>query len=218
MIVSFAGDAVFACYFRGNSNPPCAEYYQSEAVFVGTVKTMEKTRIEFAVEESFIGEARREITVFDSTACGYDAFEVGKKYLVYARKNMMFAQGNLMVNGGSKIIEFSKAEKDVDELRAFLRQTDASIFGSANVYDRTLLLKTKITVSGNNQFYELESGDSGRFDLAGLPLGKYIVKAEIPAGFKDRYGEEAKKEFSVELRKGECLRVDFDAKKKKGWF
>jgi hypothetical protein len=218
MIVSSAQSAVFACFSYGNWNPPCYEYYKSDAVFVGTVKAIENLKIDFAVEESFLGEASREITVYDSFACGFKAFEVGKKYLVYARKDLPFAKGKLGVNGNSKIIEFPKAEKDVNELRVFLGQTEASIYGWATLYDRNLLLKTKITVTDGNQSYDLVNDDSGRFDIGRLAAGKYTVKAGIPRGFKDRRGEEPKREFSVELRKGECARVDFYGKKKKGWF
>lgn len=218
-IVSFAHNAGFACYSYGNGNPPCYEYYKSDAVFVGTVKAIEKLKIDFAVEETFLGDESREITVFDRFICGFGAFKVGEKYLVYAAKDGIFAKGNPGVGGNSKIIEFPAAEKHVDELRAFLRQTDASIYGWARVYERKDLLKTKIIVTGSDdQSYELESGDSGRFDLAGLPLGKYTVRAEIAKGFRDFYGEETQKEFSIELRRGECFRADFNAKKKKGWF
>ena len=224
--IAFTNTSIFACYSYGNNSPACYEYYESDAVFVGKVKDIDdKLKVTFVIEESFLGVETDEIEVFDTFVCGFGAFMVGEKYLVYAKKNKLsnsilsIPKEALWVTGTSKIIEFPKAEKDVEELREFFKKTDASIYGWANIYNRKNLLKTKVTISGNNQTYEVESDRSGKFDLGNLPLGKYIVKADIPKGYKDNYDEQPKREFLIELRRGECARVYFSAKKKKNfWF
>jgi hypothetical protein len=220
LIISLAGNSVFACYSYGNENHACYEFYRADAVFVGTVKAIdEKSKIDFTVEEAFAGVDNKEVTIIDNPICGYEAFKVGEKYLVYAKKNALFAKGYFYVHGNSKIIEFPKAKNDVLELRKFLQTDEASINGNVYTYNRGQLAGVKVSVAGNGVFFSTVTDEQGQFKVPGLAVGSYSVKADLPLNFRDDYGEKPKKEFSVELRRGECERVDFTGRiKNKLWF
>lgn len=80
------------------SGPPCQTFFQTEAVFVGTVRSvtpaprvpplLENVRVEFEETVGFRGVGGSTPTVFtnsDGPACGYP-FKVGQRYVVYASR------------------------------------------------------------------------------------------------------------------------------------
>src|SRR5688572_441211 len=81
------------------SGPPCQDFFQVQAVFMGTVRSITETprvprvsenvRVEFEDAIAFRGVEGATQTVFtasDSAACGY-AFKPGERYVVYAYRS-----------------------------------------------------------------------------------------------------------------------------------
>src|SRR5918993_4145904 len=92
-LFSFVNEAMASCP-RTEQGPPCAEYWQTDAVFIGVayrvVHTPNNTGLEigpyvrttayFTIEEAFKGVGGTGI-VFDLHDCGY-LFKEGERYLV----------------------------------------------------------------------------------------------------------------------------------------
>ena len=106
-LTAATASGVFACSCFQPEGVPIEKqvreaYTKSSAVFVGEVTEVVKkpethsVTVRFKVEKSWNKKFQKEIivsTASESNLCGY-AFEVGKKYLVYAAEN----NGNLTTN------------------------------------------------------------------------------------------------------------------------
>ena len=119
-VLLMSSSAAHACSCGGGFGPACEEAWSkyTAAVFLGRAESINTNwlsgtkRVDFAVEEYFLGGAGREVSVTteaNEAACGY-SFVEGERYVVYAGKT---AEGKLHVSLCSHTRPAKYAEEDV---------------------------------------------------------------------------------------------------------
>jgi hypothetical protein len=201
ILFSLATDALASCPSI-HQGPPCQEYWQTEAVFIGTANRVVRTPLNpelagglyfrstayFTVEEAFKGVATPGI-VFNLDHCGY-AFKENERYLVYAHRNPN--NNELDVRAGfTRTQPLSAATEDLQYIRGLSSsESGASVFGKVTQYAHNLkenrfesdpLQNITVILEGNNQRQEVITDSEGRYEFKGIAKGTYKVRAEIPA-------------------------------------
>lgn len=104
------------------SGPPCEDYFESDVVFVGTVRSITpvpaahysaSVRVEFdniASSRGVEGTAVTAFTANNAAACGF-AFRRGERYVVYARRSKETKQ--ILVSICSRTRPVSEAGEDL---------------------------------------------------------------------------------------------------------
>jgi Carboxypeptidase regulatory-like domain len=188
-------------------DPPCAEVWRSDVVFVGTaIRVMsmpfaqgispewqehQKLTATLRVEESFRGNLDREVT-FEMGDCYYP-FKEGEKYLVYASKGR---DGNLVLfRNHTRTAVVSDAEEDLAYLRGLEGAPEGGrIFGKVFDHRSTVSLRIsaepittnrtmagiKLTARSGERTYEAVTDETGSYEFTKLPEGEYTVKAALP--------------------------------------
>jgi Tissue inhibitor of metalloproteinase len=191
-------EQIFACEcFQQQS--VCDAYGNAKAIFVGEViegKSAEtlsdrlKTNSNdqsfvFKVSQNFLGtEEEKNVTIhtgFGGGDCGFP-FQKGEKYLVYAYES----EGNLHTNICTRTRRVSTVEEDFEDLKYLLLTSGAKIYGTVNLYAKLYpyeeisqpMAKLKLRVEqtdGEKKNFEVTTDDQGKYQLTGLPAGKYKV-------------------------------------------
>jgi hypothetical protein len=190
-----------ACSCRA-SGPPCQNFFQVDAVFVGTVQSISivpedqrrTRRVEFAMATGFRGVQGETATVFtpaDGAACGYE-FKQGERYVVYAYRTKDGSQ--LEVSRCSRTRLLAQAADDV----AFLQDTSvapagANVSGLITHLERDLgtdeghdygpVSGVLVTVRGLTGTRDSYTDASGRYQVTGLTPGTYEIAVFPPAAF-----------------------------------
>jgi 5-hydroxyisourate hydrolase-like protein (transthyretin family) len=189
-----------SCMFGGAS--PCEEYWQTDAVFAGTVvgsseivaetAGYQRRLVRFSVEESFRGVEGAFVEVVTGLGggdCGY-GFKQGGQYLVYAHRDGK--DKRLHTSICSRTRPLDKAVADL----AFMRGLGAApplgvIFGSVSKRNhewkegedwRKGVGGAELTIEGEGARHELKSNAQGEFRIEGLAPGAYKVRLKIPPG------------------------------------
>src|SRR5262245_41907120 len=200
----WVNEAAWACVCAG-VGPPCQEYWRSDAVFSGTVvsqrvieereggsdDTSWKTIVHFKIEQAFkgiSGEFVEVVTGISGGDCGYQ-FKTGKRYIVYA---VLRTGGKRYWYTGicQRIMPIEKAEEDLAYFQALPKVgSGTSIFGSiTQVYMklqnrdesiRNSLQNIRITADSPSSHFEALTDKDGRYQITGLPPGRYKVQAEL---------------------------------------
>jgi hypothetical protein len=211
----------------GTSGPPCQAAWTADAVFSGTVLSMEEIDqdalgatyrarlVRFSVQRGFINApsgTAEIVTGLGGGDCGY-AFKTGVQYLVYAWKNP--SSGRL----GTGICSRTKALADAAEDLRYLTSIQATgpggrVFGRVNELRRDPAERETvdygpvegITVSVRSGVFARDavSDADGKFDITGLPVGKAIFSASVPFGFEPRGWET---EFEIHDPRA-CYQID----------
>lgn len=203
LLVIFSATRAEACSCM-MPGPPCQEFSEASAVFVGTVtgiKTAPRDeaeqrdaarRVTFAVKEAFSGVKGKQASVwtgFGGGDCGY-SFDEGASYLVYASAR---PDGRLYTGICTRTRPASAAASDVAFLRALARRTSGVTFSGRvgrlldkwdESGERTLepLKGVRVTVVGRAGRREARTDARGRYELTGFPSGPYEIMVHLPGG------------------------------------
>ncbi len=202
LLASHADPALACSCFR--SGPPCQATWAADAVFTGTVVSLEQTEREtlgersqativtFRVDRGFIGPQTGSLTalVMTFSTCAY-AFTSGGQYLVYASKT----EGGLTTGICSRTRPIAEAQEDLRYLT-----TIGSSGPGGRVYGRINEIRRDpaearfvdygpvegltISLRGLAAARDVVTGPDGRFEITGLPPGKATVSIALPPGFE----------------------------------
>jgi hypothetical protein len=219
-----------SCMFGGAS--PCEEYWQTDAVFAGTVVGSSEIKTEmagykrrlvrFSVEESYRGiegAFAEVVTGQGGGDCGY-GFVRGGQYLVYAHRDGK--DKRLYTGICSRTRPLDKAAADLAFIRGLATAAPLGvIFG--NVSKRNHEWKegeswrkgvggAELTIEGEGTRHELKSNAQGEFRIEGLAPGAYKVKLKIPPGLaqlnaQNEFVETTEQEAKVFARG--CAQAEF---------
>ncbi|HKO98911.1 MAG TPA: carboxypeptidase regulatory-like domain-containing protein [Pyrinomonadaceae bacterium] len=207
------------CFSAG---PVCQEYWQTSAVFVGTVidsKIVRQKREDFedeqrlvrlSVDEGFRGVEGPQVEVRTGTGggdCGYN-FRLAQQYLVYASEH----EGKLFTGICSRTREIAAAADDLKYMRGLANgKLSGSIFGQVESAQRNAyggsegqpVAAATITINGVTT-KEIKTDAKGEYRISGLAPGDYIVRVDPPRGLTARELEE-----KVKVSPGGCAVVSF---------
>jgi hypothetical protein len=213
VVLSLASTDARACQCAG-SPKPCEAFWQTDAVFTGTVKSLSVISVQrgdatfkYATQQhvvrlqiadifrgELVGSEVEVITGMGGGDCGYH-FERGKQYLVYASK----FENQLHTGICTRTRLLSKAS---DDLKFFYNMpaigSGSIIAGSVQSYllpltddERfrvTPLSSVKVTVDGHGKHLEAETDREGKFEFTQLEPGTYKVRAALPPSPRN-YGD-----------------------------
>ena len=191
ILLPLIADSALACQCL-ERQPPCADYWQAEAVFVGTVTEISPTfddfesslrtknrRVWFSLEKSYRGVKGNEIILENwINSCEYQ-FEKGKKYFVYAYRNA--EDGSLGTHGCSRTTEASRASEDLAYIQAFsVGKSNQGVSGVIQRDRYTPIKGVKVVASGKGKRFQSISNSEGRFKIVIPEAGKYKVRIFLP--------------------------------------
>ncbi len=205
-LLSIATNTLASCprIFPG---PPCAEYWTSEAVFIGVANRVvnvlnntesvaffgpySRSTVYFTIEEAFKGVGGTAV-VLNLDHCGH-RFKEGERYLVYANRNPNNNELNVRA-GNTRTQPLSAAAEDLQYIRGLSSAEPGSrIYGKVAQHTQNVkkseiefesLPDIKVTLEGNNQRQEVFTDSQGRYEFRRLPAGAYVIRAEIPSHLK----------------------------------
>jgi hypothetical protein len=190
VIVSpYAVDVARACQCL-QRQPPCADYWQADAVFVGTVTDISPAfgdyesygsdrTVRFSLEQAYRGVEGQEVELVNwINSCEYQ-FEKGKKYFVYAYRNSR--SNTLGTHGCSRTTEVSHATEDIAYVRGVSsKHAEQSISGVVLENRYTPVTGVKINIRGEGRHYNASTDGEGRFKVLIIQPGKYSVRFILP--------------------------------------
>lgn len=172
--------------------PPCAAYWQADAVFVGSVTDITpsfddlessmragRRKVRFSLEESYRGTGGSEAVLANGVeSCEY-RFEVGKKYFVYAYRNP--EDNTLSTHGCSRTSAAPNATEDLAYVRT-LSETRLSqdISGVIQEDRHTPVKGVKIVADGRRRRLQSVSDGEGKFKIMIPGAGRYSVRVFLP--------------------------------------
>jgi hypothetical protein len=194
------GPGVDACTCARRATP-CESYGAAGAVFVGTVTGVRtenrssKNEInwrplafKFTVEHSYLGVDGTAVEVFTGRGggdCGLP-FRIGERYLVYAYRY----ENKLSTSICSRTTPYNRATEDL----AFLGNLSSAPKG-ATIYGQiirgnlrkkegpALSPDTIVRIEGEGVRREIRPDAEGRYQIAGLPPGKFKVSVQLSEVF-----------------------------------
>ena len=232
LAAAFAGIGERSAYARqcGRVVPPCQAYWESETVFVGTIRAIAAAaggdrRVTFDVEQIERGADTSTVTVRVSSweLGGRSPLRVGDRYVVYAHGT-----------GDQRFIGFcgrTRLANEAQEDLAYFRQmkgppSGGTIFGSVRheepdfvahgTRDRGPIAGLTIHLEGSDQIREESTASDGAFRFGGLPAGEYTLSLAAPprmlleAHLSGVYSTPAPGSFTVTLRHPRgCMPISF---------
>jgi hypothetical protein len=219
----------------GRIVPPCQTYWESQSVFVGTVREVAKAeegrRVTFDVEQVERGESARTMTVrVPSSGVGRSPFRVGDRYVVYA-----YGAGDQRFVGAC---DRTRLASEAHEDLAYFREMKAPgsggrIFGSVRheepdfvahgTRDRGPIARLTIRLRGRGVNREVSTANDGAFDFDGLFPGEYTLSLGAPermlleARMFGVYSTPAPGSFTVSLRYARgCMPISFTVREPGG--
>jgi hypothetical protein len=228
---------VYACQCREHQ-PPCAQYREADAVFVGSVtnivsaddpQSMAKAadeykigfeKVSFKLERVFRGVEGGSVEMIDwMTSCRY-GFRAGGRYLVYAYFDP--ATKTLSTHTCSRTSEVSKAAADLDYIAKLATVAPATAITGVLADGDKRLSNVRVTAESEGKLYRSVSDQTGWFNLSVPAPGKYKLRIFLPlnvgvAGPSDLLDKisgvvKTKRhyvvEYEVEVQSGGCTFVD----------
>ncbi len=194
----------------GGDRPPCAAVWKADAVFVGTVRSLDavghdalgrpyqSTLVTLDVERTFVGRPVAQLQLFtalDGASCGY-GFAQRQRYLVYAYATQPGAP--LTVSSCSRTRRLSEADEDLRYLEHLPSlNAGARVYGRINHVQREAFDERAIdhgpveglavSVRGAGFYRDTITDADGRYEVTALPAGPAIVAVTTPHGFDQRY-------------------------------
>jgi hypothetical protein len=215
--------------------PPCQTYWESQTVFVGTVRDVAKDeegqRVTFDVDQLQRGESAPTMTVRVPTwQASQSRFRVGDRYVVYA-----YGQGGeKFVGACGRTRLANEAQEDL----AYFREMKAPgsggrIFGSVRheepdfvahgTRDRGPIMGLTIRLQGRGLNREVSTANDGAFNFDGLLPGEYTLSLSAPermlleARMSGVYSTPAPGAFTVSLRYARgCMPISFTVREPGG--
>jgi 5-hydroxyisourate hydrolase-like protein (transthyretin family) len=194
------------------SGPPCQEFWQADAVFVGQVKAKDlkarfekggngeelrapgggEARVTFAIIEAFRGAPGKEVDIFTNNGAYSYEFENGGVYIVYAYEHPK-GSGKLYTSGCSRTQKYSESSPDIAYAKSLASATPGGVIFGSVIHDREgadhdsrgPLANVRVIVTGKNKQVEATTDDEGRYKTPSLTAGEYTVRAEPPQGMSE---------------------------------
>jgi hypothetical protein len=212
----------------GRIVPPCQTYWESQTVFVGTVRQVAETeegrRVTFDVEQVERGESAPTMTVRVPKSDGSRLpFRVRDRYVVYA-----YGSGDerfIGACGRTRLV--NEAQEDLAYFREMKSPgSGGRIFGSVRheepdfvahgTRDLGPMVGLTIRLQGSGLNREVSTANSGAFAFDGLLPGEYTISLRAPEHMllEPRlygvYGSPAPGSFTVRLRYARgCMPISF---------
>jgi 5-hydroxyisourate hydrolase-like protein (transthyretin family) len=208
LILTVNADPASACSCA-LSGPPCQNYFQVDAVFIGTVRTITEVEappdpmpfrrrlVTFTVERALRGlegTSAGVTTGMGGGDCGY-AFRAGERYLVYAYKAQ---DGQLHTGICSRTRPIAEAADDlrfIDGART--APAGARVSGTIAHWERDLAgdaprkygpaADVHVQLRGPGGAREARTDEQGRYEITGIAPGKYELQVFPPAVFSSKY-------------------------------
>ena len=202
----------------------CAEFFRSDAVFVGTVISVRNWPVGQAgpggwlyrleIKKSYRGPSQRVIEVFTGNDTGQFPLEKGQTYLVFAYKE----DGILSIDNCGNSEEFSKAAdiiQQIEKLVVNMKSASGGDIGGRVVVSQKDVSARGITVTakGGGKTYTSITNDEGWFHIH-VPPGKYVVWPETSQWTVTPYDLSYDNEDHVSIEPGSCAELQFLASPK----
>lgn len=228
--LSISSTTALGCTCGEYGRPVCADYWRSEAVFVGLVSEIARPSgnagvgtISFVVEEPFRGVSAPTVNVeaMFGTSCDI-GFAKGQHYLVYANRNSEYTGLFAAACAGTTTLE--EARDDLNYIRSLTQQgVTESIAGRVGMSRYEPLAGVKVEVQNESRSFETTSDEKGNYSVSLAGPGTYRVRVLVPSAVKvmllvrqDLYSKVEPTdtlttiEYNVDLKKNECDYRDFD--------
>ena len=223
--VSFAAPSAIEACSCGRSGPPCQAAWSADAIFSGTVRSIDvsepfngddrsrHTVIRFEVDQRFrnVPSGQIEIVTDAFSTCSY-RFTRGEKYVVYAQRR---EDGRFTTSICSRTRLLAEATDDLRYLSALpATGTGARVYGRINEWvhhpadaqgvDEGPLDSVTVTIRSAGLSRDVVTDRNGDYELHGVPVGTVSIAVASPFGF----GEDPKQEFEV-MDPRACIAADF---------
>ena len=199
LLAAGVGDAS-ACTSQP-SGPPCQNYFQSDAVVIGTVRSitpvagagvLERLRVEFEDAASSRGVTGTSVTVYTSDgggSCGYP-FRRGERYVVYADRSA----NQIVATICSRTRHISDGREDLRFFETLdAPSAGARVSGAIDHWDRdpatggtrriAPVPNVLVTLRRADRSFEARTGEAGRYRFDAIPPGRYELTATPPPLF-----------------------------------
>jgi hypothetical protein len=211
LLAAASARAAFACSCM-SSGPPCQAYFQSDAVFVGTVEAMtirqtpldglpdrlvDRRVVHVAIERAARGVTGAAVDLWTGMGggdCGFD-FKVGERYVIYASRH---PDGSLSTGicSRTRLLTAPEAAEDLAYLSAVPASgSGAHLSGSIKHRETDYASATgkaveyggvpdvQVIARGRAGVFSGMTDQLGRYDIGGLPVGSYELEVLPPAGY-----------------------------------
>lgn len=215
-----------------SERPVCEAFGDAKTVFVGEViegKSAEKlsdaiqqtgrSPFVFKVKQSFLGtDVDKEIQIHTGSGfgdCGFP-FQKGETYLIYAYRNK---NGTLETSICTRSAHISRVDEEEFEYLKSLKNNSsgARLFGKVDLYAKSSFEKDHIQPMKNFRILVEQTNDAGKkfeiftdhfgkYELNGLPAGKYKVTPSIPENLTTSSFDE---DVEFELNDKGCYKQNF---------
>jgi hypothetical protein len=179
-----------ACQCREYRTPICAQFWRSDAVFVGQAVHIEPLKnkpddvysyvmVRFRIEESFRGVSGPMVAIGTATTMCDTKFKKGKRYLVYASfdqaTNQLFTG---MCTGTTLAVDIDESLKELRKLAQ--RDVKESISGRIKTHRYQGLPGIKVEVMSKDKTFGTMTTKYGDFSLALPGPGVFTVRVSVP--------------------------------------
>lgn len=215
---------VSACVCGEYGTPPCAAYSRADAVFVGTVLSVNKekpsenswpmVRIEFGIDEAFKNISGKTVQVWASTDTDCSSkYEIGDRLFVYTHKDSTTKRWNIW--DCDRTTSLDSADEDLSYARQAIKGlSKQGVSGMLRLNGYEVMPGMKVVVEKDQKKYTGKTDAQGRFNIELPASGNYTIRASVPfsAGALSRRSSVEEKtteaesvfSYSVDLPKGEC--------------
>ena len=226
-------EPIQACQCREYGTPICAQFWRSDAVFVGQVVDIEPLQkrpdnvytylmIRFMVQESFRGVSGPRVGVATATTMCDTKFKKGKRYLVYASlddKTNQFFTG--MCTGTTSVGDNDESLSELGKLKQ--REVGESISGRIKTHRYQGLPGIAVEVTSNDKTFKTMTTKYGNFSISLPTAGSFKVRVSVPYAVKlmdssdddlavrsNQTASGTMFEYDVILEKSQCSYLELD--------
>src|SRR5262245_22945710 len=216
------------------TRPPCEEYWQADAVFIGTSKELSWFEYEdklpelvikrkqpvfhFSIDQAFRGVSGSQVAVLTGMGggdCGY-GFKIGEQYLVYASRDRdPQMKGMLATSVCTRTRPLRDAGADLEYIEGLSKASPGGlVFGSVIKSNwppeqPAPLEGVKITIEGPGKSVTIMTDSDGKFRASALPEGNYKIRVAPPEGLSAGRNE-GSNESEVKVADRGCVTVKFE--------
>jgi len=212
---------------------PCLLYRAADVVFLGLVVnigemtplndthdgqriyTMRDVIVQLSIEEGFRGVNGQTIDLYlMGTSCDF-GFQKGERYFVYASRDPSTKKLHAGSCSGTKPLAYAvpdlayargaaRGAKDPDAYGNVMRQVRTN----ASDYAQPVGIPgVRVVLESREHSISVLTNSEGRFEIAGLPAGRYKARPELPDNLRITY----RTEREIEVGSGQCTGIAFVA-------
>ena len=183
-------ESIQACQCREYGTPICAQFWRSDAVFIGQVVDIKPLKnkpdtvytyvmVSFKVQESFRGASGPKVGVATATTMCDTKFKKGKQYLVYAslddKTNQLFTG---MCRGTTLAVDIDESLKELRKLAH--REVEESISGRIKTNRYEGVPGIAVEVTSNDKTFKTMTTKYGEFSISLPSPGSFKVRVSVP--------------------------------------